>query len=126
MTHISNGIYHVCTRAVATAALRDGEYRAPSLATEGFIHMSQLHQVRGVVERYYAEQTDLVVLVVDPALVRAPVRAEPPSSLRRSPGSAPPDASELFPHIYGRLPMEAVVTVGTVERTADGAVRLPA
>ena len=38
----------------------------------------------------------------------------------------PARGGELFPHIYGRLPMEAVVTVGTVERTADGAVRLPA
>ena len=111
MTHALKSIYHVCARVVASAALRDGEYRAPSLATEGFIHMAQLHQVRGVVERYYAGQSDLVVLVVDPARVRAPVRAEPTSSLRRSPGAAPPDPSELFPHIYGPLNRDAVLDV---------------
>lgn len=111
MTAGTSLIYHVCQRAVATAALGAGDYRAPSLATEGFIHMALLHQVRGVVERYYAGQADLVVMVVDPALVRAPVRAEPPSSLRRSPGSAPPDPSELFPHIYGPLNSDAVVEV---------------
>ena len=36
----------------------------------------------------------------------------------------PARGGELFPHIYGRLPMEAVVTVGSVERTADGAVNI--
>ena len=111
MTAGTSLIYHVCQRAVATAALGAGEYRAPSLATEGFIHMAKLHQVRGVVQRYYAGQTDLVVLVVDPALLRAPVRFEPPSALRRSPGSAPPEPSELFPHIYGPLNGDAVVEV---------------
>lgn len=111
MSEAALRIYHVCPRVVATAALAVGEFRAPSLAMEGFIHMSQLHQVRGVVERYYAGQNDLVVLVVDPALVRSPIRHEPPSSLRRVPGSAPPDPADLFPHIYGPLNSSAIVQV---------------
>ena len=111
MTAAATHIYHVCQRAVATAALGAGEYRAPSLATEGFIHMAQLHQVRGVVQRYYAGQSDLVVLVVDPARVRAPVRFEPPSALQRRPGTTAPDQSELFPHIYGVLNSDAVLEV---------------
>jgi uncharacterized protein (DUF952 family) len=32
---------------------------------------------------------------------------------------------QLFPHIYGLLAVGAVVSVATVERTTDGAVRLP-
>ena len=102
-------IYHVCSRTVATAALEAGEYRAPSLATEGFIHLSQAHQVRGVIARYYTGQTDLVVLVVEPARLRAPLRFEPPSSLPRRTGTAAPDRSELFPHLYGALNADAVV-----------------
>ncbi len=73
--------------------------------------MSQLHQVPGVVQRYYAGQADLVVLVVDPGLLRSPIRHEPPGSLRRAPGSAPPDPSELFPHVYGPLNSSAIVEV---------------
>jgi uncharacterized protein (DUF952 family) len=38
----------------------------------------------------------------------------------------PSRGGELFPHIYGVLPIEAVVSAATLERTADGGVRLPA
>lgn len=111
MTAATEHIYHVCPRALAAAALAAGELRAPSLATEGFIHMSQRHQVPGVVQRYYAGQTDLVLLVVDPGLVHAPIRHEPPGALHRVPGSAAPDPSELFPHVYGPLNSSAIVDV---------------
>jgi uncharacterized protein (DUF952 family) len=38
----------------------------------------------------------------------------------------PSRGGDLFPHIYGVLPIGAVVSATTLERTADGAVRLPA
>ena len=38
----------------------------------------------------------------------------------------PSRGGELFPHIYGVLPIDAVASTATLERTADGAVRLPA
>jgi uncharacterized protein (DUF952 family) len=47
------------------------------------------------------------------------------SHLRDSVRWEPARAGELFPHIYGHPPVEAVVSVAPVERTADGAVRLP-
>ena len=104
-------IYHVCTRAQAAAALADGSYRAPSLALEGFIHLSQAHQVSGVVDRYYAGQTGLVLLVVAPQQLGAPLRYEPPAN-RPRPGTAPaPERGELFPHLYGPLNAEAVIEV---------------
>jgi uncharacterized protein (DUF952 family) len=37
----------------------------------------------------------------------------------------PTRGGELFPHIHGRLPVGAVVSVAALERTADGMVRLP-
>ena len=111
MTDAAVHVYHVCSRTLATVALEAGEYRAPSLATEGFIHLSQAHQVRGVIARYYAGQGDLVVMVVDPARLHAPLRFEPPSSLPRSPGAAAPERSELFPHLYGVLNGDAVVDI---------------
>lgn len=42
----------------------------------------------------------LVVLVVDDALVTAPIRYE-----------APEPGAERFPHVHGPLPVEAVVAV---------------
>ena len=107
-------IYHVCARSAAEPALAQGDYRAPSLASEGFIHCAQAHQVHGVVQRYYAGQADLVVLVLDPTRLRAPLRYEAPATaLPRHAGSATPDRFELFPHVYGVLNREAVV--GTVD-----------
>jgi uncharacterized protein (DUF952 family) len=38
----------------------------------------------------------------------------------------PARGGQLFPHIYGLLPVEAVVSVTTLERTPDAAVKLPA
>ena len=37
----------------------------------------------------------------------------------------PARGGELFPHIYGCLPVEAAEAVAPVQRSADGAVRLP-
>lgn len=88
-----------------------GSYRPPSLASEGFIHMSQLHQVRGVVERYFSGQDDLVVMVVDPARVTAPVRLEPPARLSRAATAPPADPSERFPHVHGALNADAIMAV---------------
>ena len=34
-------------------------------------------------------------------------------------------AAQLFPHIYGALPLEVVVAYGPLERDESGAVRLP-
>ena len=38
----------------------------------------------------------------------------------------PSRGGQLFPHIYGSLPVEAVVSVAALERTPDGSVKLPA
>ena len=116
----ANCIFHICARAEAVRAMACGEYRAPSLRTEGFIHLSQVHQVRRVLDAFYAGQSDLVVLVVEPGRVRAPLRYEAPSSLPLSAGATPPDASQLFPHVYGPLNTDAVTEVVAVVDFFDG------
>ena len=58
-------IYHVTTAAEWNAAKEKGEYQSASLKGEGFIHCSEDHQVAGVLERYFAEKTSLVKLVID-------------------------------------------------------------
>lgn len=111
-------LLHLAERADWQAARDAGEYRMSTrrltLAEQGFIHLSLPHQVRGVAERFYADADDLVLLVIDESMLDAPVRYEPPA----------PGVDEKFPHLYGPLPLEAVVEVRTVERDADGAFRL--
>ena len=58
-------IYHITTKLEWEHALTLGKYEAESLQKEGFIHMSHLHQIEGVLERYFQGKTDLIKLNVD-------------------------------------------------------------
>jgi len=71
------------------------------LAEEGFLHASYAHQWQGVRDAHYADVTEpLVLLEVDPALLDVPVVEE-----------VPVGGDEAFPHVYGPLPVAAVVSV---------------
>ena len=78
-------------------------YRAESLAVEGFIHFSSWAQLAATAGRYYAGIPDLVVLVVDSAALDD-LRVE-----------LSPSTGETFPHLYGPLPVPAVVEVLPLE-----------
>jgi len=93
-------IYHVTTKAAWQKALVDGSYSAPSLESEGFIHNSTEAQVAGVLERFYKNQTDLLLLHIDESKLTAPLKYE-----------LAPSINESFPHIFGLINVEAVVAV---------------
>ena len=93
------------------AALARGVYevstRGHTLAEEGFVHLCLPHQLAGVAARFYADVTEpLVRLTIDAGLLAAPVRLEP--------GDPSDPSSELFPHLYGPLPVAAVTAVDRV------------
>jgi uncharacterized protein (DUF952 family) len=93
-------ILHITTRPEWDAARAAGEYRADTLASEGFIHASTREQVLGVADARFRGTPDLVLLVIDPDRVRPDLRWE------ESEPNLPP-----FPHIYGPLNTDAVVDV---------------
>lgn len=99
-------VYHIATLADWEAAQRTGAYATStygvSLAEEGFLHCSHEHQSSGVLERFYADVAEpLVMLVIDTDRVGVPVVEEPPA----------PGVEETFPHLYGALDPAAVVEV---------------
>ncbi len=101
-------IYHIATAADWRAARASGAYttstRGRTLAEEGFIHASRREQVGSVFKRVYAGSAEpLVLLVIDPARLAAPVREEPVGE-------------ETYPHIYGPLDPAAVVGVVPLNR----------
>jgi hypothetical protein len=102
-------IFHICTRAALEQARLAGEYRPESLTQEGFVHLSRAHQVLPTAHAYFAGVPDLVLLVVDPSALTAPLRYEPPAPLQ----TATPKAgdAELYPHCYGPLELGAIVDV---------------
>jgi uncharacterized protein (DUF952 family) len=97
-------IYHITTKPEWEAAQAKGYYEAPSLQTEGFIHCSKAEQVQGVLERYYAGQKELLKLAIDPARLSSPLKYE-----------LAPSVNEEFPHVYGSIDLEAVVSVEDVK-----------
>ncbi len=105
--------FHITTRSEWQTAKNLGTYRSDSLATEGFIHCSTLAQLLGSVNRFFIGKQNLVILSIEPDRVRAKIRNE---------GS---DRSNLFPHIYGELNIDAVVRVTDLEPAVDGAFSLP-
>ena len=115
-------ILHITTRTAWTEARERGEYTAPSLSIEGFIHCSTLSQILPVAENFYKGQKGLVLLVVDPTLLTSALQWEPPSERILRPGVA---AGEMFPHIYGPINLNAVVKVVNFESKPDGEFILP-
>ena len=102
-------IYHLTTREAWAAAQTAGEYEASSLAEEGFIHCSANEaQTLRVAERLYAGLPGLQVLDVDTGKLRAGIKREPSRS------------GEIYPHIYGRINLDAVVRVRDLTLGPDG------
>ncbi|MDA1129118.1 MAG: DUF952 domain-containing protein [Chloroflexi bacterium] len=91
-------IFHLTYKDAWEDAQPTGEYAAPSLAEEGFIHCSKdIPQLLKVAARLYPGETGLMVLDVDLDKLTAPLKSEPSRS------------GEMYPHIYGRLNVGAVV-----------------
>jgi glutathione S-transferase len=111
-------LYHITTAAEWAAAREAGEYRlstrGKTLAEVGFIHSSYANQVTRVADAVYRGMPGLVLLVIDPAAVRAEIREEPLAG-----------TGERFPHIYGPLDVDAVVDVLPFEPTERGTFELP-
>ena len=93
-------IYHVSSAADWNEAKSKGYYEHPSLKAEGFIHCSQEHQVAGVLERYFAGQTDLLKLVIDTDKLTSKFVFD-----------WSPSTQDTFPHVYGPINTEAVTAV---------------
>ncbi|MFB8758996.1 DUF952 domain-containing protein [Streptomyces nigra] len=100
-------ILHLTERSLWEAARERGAYeistRGRTLQEEGFIHCStraQLPAVAALLYGSYDGPDDLVVLVVDPERLDVPLRYE-----------AVKPGGEEFPHVYGPLPVSAVVDV---------------
>ena len=107
------GLFHITSRAEWERAQATGEYRAPSLASEGFIHLSYDRQWLAVADRLFRGRTDLVLLSIRRDRLRSEVREE--------------DADgDRYPHLYGPLNTDAVVDALPLPVKDDGTFDVPA
>ncbi len=105
-------LVHLCGVDDWSHACERGEILPGPSGSERFIHLSAPEQVHLPANRLYRGRGDLVLLYIDPAALDAPVRWEP--------GVATDPESMLFPHLYGPLPVRAVIRVTAYLPGADG------
>lgn len=100
-------VYHLALKSEWLGAVESGKYerstRGMTLHEVGFIHASTAEQVAATAERFYADCVEpLLVLTIDPTVLAAQgidMRFEDVGN------------GELFPHLFGALPVEAVIEV---------------
>ena len=107
-------IWHIALQDDWRDAQVSGSYlvstRGMTLEEVGYIHCSKPEQIEGVAQRFYADVSELLLLEIDPGRVESEIVEEPPA----------PGVSELFPHIYGPLPITAVRSVRQWTRGETG------
>jgi uncharacterized protein (DUF952 family) len=102
-------IYHVCRRDEWLAAQGAGRYGGSSQdKADGFIHFSSAAQVVESVTKHRAGQSGLVILEVATAPLGPALKWEPSRG------------GQLFPHLYGELPVAAVTRSADLPLGADG------
>ncbi len=105
-------ILHIIPRQQWEQAQQAGIYQADSLDTEGFVHCSTPAQVAKVANAFFAGQSGLLLLCIDPDRVRAEIRYDAVED-------------DHFPHIYGPLNLDAVLEAIAFEPNANGQFSQP-
>lgn len=105
--------YKVLTAAEMQALEHDGSFAgSPDDLRDGYIHLSTATQLEGTLAKHFAGQGNLHLAAVDLDALAETIKWE--SARDRE-----------FPHIYGPLPLDAVIAYGLLERHEDGRVKLP-
>ena len=106
---MGNIIFHICRKDEWDAAQANGIYPGSSQdKADGYIHFSASNQVKESAAKHRAGQDELVLLLVDVDLVGKALKWEPSRG------------GELFPHLYGDLPIYAVLKALDLKLGADG------
>jgi uncharacterized protein (DUF952 family) len=106
-------IYKVASRAAFEASMTVGSFTGmPVDAADGFIHFSTAAQLGETLRRHFAGEDDLVLFAV---------ATDGLGDLRWEPSRG----GELFPHLYGALPMARVGRSAPLSVAADGSAELP-
>lgn len=95
-------IYHITKSNWWNTFSSEDDYESETLSEEGFIHCSTRDQISGVLERYYANQKGLLLLNINPMLLKAELKYEVVTN------------GQSFPHVYGKINRDAIVKVENI------------
>lgn len=110
-------IYTMVREADWRAAERAGHYAGSADdARDGYLHFSTAAQLRASAAKHRAGLADLWLVEADAARLGAALRWE---------AAAGGNRLGLFPHLYGTLPLAAVMSATRLPLGADGAHGFP-
>ena len=94
-------LFHVVKASNWEKYKQSGIYFPETFDIENFIHLSEASQVKGVLERYYKNQDNLLILCIEKEKLTSELIYEKATN------------DEYFPHLYGGLNINAVSKIIT-------------
>ncbi|MGG7517388.1 DUF952 domain-containing protein [Allorhizobium undicola] len=111
---MASQIYKILSEALWQASLKQGYFSgAPVDLADGYIHFSTIAQLRETARKHFHGQSGLMLAEIDADRLGDNLKYEPSRG------------GDLFPHLYGILPLDAVVWVKPLPVDADGAHQFP-
>jgi uncharacterized protein (DUF952 family) len=108
-------IYKICPEPLWQEARRAGRFDGAAVdERDGFIHFSTAAQVAETAAKHFAGVAGLMLVAIDADLLGEALRWEPSRG------------GDLFPHLYGALPLAAVRWVEPLPLGPDGRHVFPA
>jgi len=102
-------VYKIVAADLWQAAEDSGVFTGAGIdLSDGFIHLSTGAQARRTAALYFKDERDLVFVAVDGARLGDALKYEPSRD------------GDLFPHLYGPLPLAAVLSVRPLPVGRDG------
>jgi uncharacterized protein (DUF952 family) len=102
-------VYKIVAADLWQAAEDSGVFTGAGIdLSDGFIHLSTGAQARRTAQLYFKGQGNLVLVAVDGARLGEALKYEPSRD------------GDLFPHLYGPLPLAAVLSVQPLPIGSDG------
>lgn len=103
-------IYKILPAPLWRAAQEAGAFRGTGVdLADGYIHFSTAAQVAETARRHFAGQRDLLLVAVDSTALGDTLRWEPSRG------------GDLFPHLYGALPLDAARRIDPLPIGSEGA-----
>ena len=102
-------VYKIVAADLWHAAEDSGVFSGAGIdLNDGFIHLSTGAQARRTAQLYFAGQGSLMLVAIDETSLGDALKYEPSRD------------GDLFPHLYGSLPLTAVLSVRPLPLGADG------
>ena len=102
-------VYKIVSKEIWQSAEQCGVFEGASIdLTDGFIHLSTAAQAKSTAELFFKGVEGLLLVAVDTGALGDKLIFEPSRD------------NDLFPHLYGTLPMNAVIWAKPLPVGADG------